>query len=141
MSADRRTLSHRTAIGMGPGGRWFTRSKWRGCYYFLPVEIPEAERRLEEPLLAELLGALEGWRREGQTITKTYVLRGFTSAMAFADRVALAATAADHHPDIHIERYRQVRIVLTTHATSGISRADIDLARVIDGLAPPATKS
>ena len=98
--------------------------------------IPESERRLEEPLLTELLAGLEGWRREGQTITKTYVLVGFKSAMAFAVRVAEAATAANHHPDIHVERYRQVRIVLTTHATGGISRADIDLARAIDGLVP-----
>ena len=116
-------------------------SKWCECYYFLPVEIPEAERRLEEPLLTELLGGLEGWRREGEAITKSYTLKGFKSAMTFANRVAEAATAADHHPDIHIERYRHVRIVLTTHATRGISRADIDLARAVDGLVVPAAKA
>ena len=54
--------------------------------------------------------------------------------MAFANRVAEAANAANHHPDIHIERYRSVRIVLTTHATGGISDADVDLARRIDEL-------
>jgi 4a-hydroxytetrahydrobiopterin dehydratase len=99
------------------------------------VSVPQGEHRLEEPLLTELLGSLEGWERQGDAITKTYQLKGWKSAMSFADRVAEAATAADHHPDIHIERYKYVRIVLTTHITKGISQADIDLAKAIDAIA------
>ena len=99
------------------------------------MAVPESEQRLAEPLLTELLGELEGWERQSEAITKTYTLKGFKSAMAFADRVAEAATAADHHPDIHIERYKTVRLVLTTHVTKGISRADIDLAKTIDAIA------
>ena len=99
------------------------------------MAVPESEQRLEEPLLTELLGELEGWERQGAAITKAYTLKGFKSAMAFADRVAEAATAADHHPDIHIERYKTVRLVLTTHVTKGISQADIDLAKAIDAIA------
>jgi len=98
------------------------------------MAVPESEQRLAEPLLTELLGELEGWERQSEAITKTYTLKGFKSAMAFADRVAEAATAADHHPDIHIERYKTVRLVLTTHVTKGISQADIDLAKTIDAI-------
>jgi 4a-hydroxytetrahydrobiopterin dehydratase len=96
------------------------------------MTVPQSEHRLEEPLLTELLGDLDGWQHDGQAITKMFTLKGFKSAMAFASRVAEAATAANHHPDIHIEHYKTVRIVLTTHVTHGISHADIDLARVID---------
>ncbi len=96
------------------------------------MAVPESEQLLPEPVLAKLLGELDGWERDGQAITKTFTRKGWKSAMAFADRVADAATAADHHPDIHIERYKHVRIVLTTHITKGISRADIDLAKAID---------
>ena len=100
------------------------------------MSIPEREHRLEEPQLSELLGALDGWERQGDaSITKTYTHKGWKGAIAFADRVAEAATAADHHPNIHIERYKHVRIVLTTHITKGISQADIDLARTIDAIA------
>jgi 4a-hydroxytetrahydrobiopterin dehydratase len=99
------------------------------------VTVPESERLLPEPLLTELLGELDGWQRDGQAITKTFTLKGWRSAVAFADRVADAATAADHHPDIHIERYKHVRIVLTTHITKGISQADIDVAGEIDRIA------
>jgi 4a-hydroxytetrahydrobiopterin dehydratase len=98
------------------------------------VTVPESEHLLDEPLLTELLGRLDGWQRDGGAITKTFTLKGFKAAMAFANRVAEAATGADHHPDIHIERYKRVRIVLTTHITHGISRADIDLATAIDAL-------
>ena len=55
--------------------------------------------------------------------------------MSFVNRIAEAANATNHHPDIHIEKYRTVRVVLTTHVTSSISDADVDLARRIDELA------
>jgi 4a-hydroxytetrahydrobiopterin dehydratase len=105
------------------------------------MAVPESEQLLPEPVLAKLLAELTGWRRDGQAITKTFTLRGWKSAVAFADQVAAAATEADHHPDIHIERYKTVRIVLTTHITKGISKADVDLARVIDRLVAPVASA
>jgi 4a-hydroxytetrahydrobiopterin dehydratase len=98
------------------------------------VPEPESEARLDEAALVSLL-ASGAWRREGNAITRTFTFKGFTAAMAFANRVAEAATTANHHPDIHVERYKTVRIVLTTHATGGISDADVALARTIEGLA------
>jgi 4a-hydroxytetrahydrobiopterin dehydratase len=98
------------------------------------MALPENETRLDEAALARLLDA-GAWRREGNAIIRTFTLKGFKGAMAFANRVAEAANTANHHPDIHIENYRTVRIVLTTHATGGISDADIELARTIDGVA------
>jgi 4a-hydroxytetrahydrobiopterin dehydratase len=100
------------------------------------MAVPESEQLLPERLLAKLLGELDGWRQDGQTLTKTFTLKGWKTAMAFANQVAEAATTANHHPDIHIEGYRTVRIVLTTHITKGISQADIDLAKAIDMIVP-----
>lgn len=97
------------------------------------MALPENETRLDEAALARLLDA-GAWQREGNAITRTFTFKGFTGAMAFANRVAEAANAANHHPDIHIEGYRTVRIVLTTHATNQISGADVELARRIDEL-------
>jgi 4a-hydroxytetrahydrobiopterin dehydratase len=96
----------------------------------------EKETRLDEGALARLID--EGtWQREGNAISRTFTFKGFKGAMAFVNRVAEAATKADHHPDIHVERYRLVRIVLTTHATNGISDADVELAHRIDQLEAP----
>ena len=99
------------------------------------MPIPENEARLNESALASLLESGAGWRREGNALTKTFTFKGFRGAMAFANRVAEAANAANHHPDIHVEGYKNVRIVLTTHATGGISDADIELAKTIDAAA------
>jgi len=98
------------------------------------MALPEKETRLDEAELTKLLAAGD-WRREGNAISRTFTFKGFKGAMAFANRVAEAANAANHHPDIHIERYRSVRIVLTTHATGGITDADVELARRIEELA------
>jgi 4a-hydroxytetrahydrobiopterin dehydratase len=98
------------------------------------VPPPENETRLDEAALEQLL-ASGAWRREANTITRTFTLRGFKGAIAFVNRIAEAASQASHHPDIHIENYRIVRIVLTTHMTGGISDADVELARRIDELA------
>jgi len=98
------------------------------------MALPENETRLNEAALARLL--VEGaWRREGNAITRTFTLKGFKGAISFVNRIAEAANNANHHPDIHIESYRNVRIVLTTYATGGLSDADVELARRIDGLA------
>ena len=99
------------------------------------MPIPENEARLDERALASLLESGAGWRREGNALAKTFTFKGFKGAMAFANRVAEAANAANHHPDIHVERYKTVRIVLTTHATGGISDADVELAKMIDAAA------
>jgi 4a-hydroxytetrahydrobiopterin dehydratase len=105
------------------------------------VAIRPDEQRLKEPLLTELLSSLDGWTSDGTRLEKTFVRKGWKSAIAFVKAIAGVADDADHHPDIHVEGYRKVRVVLTTHASGGISRSDVDLARTIDRLAaltPPA---
>jgi 4a-hydroxytetrahydrobiopterin dehydratase len=98
------------------------------------VPVPENETRLDEAALASLLTSGTGWTREGNALTKTYTFKGFKGAMAFVNRVAEAATGANHHPDIHLEAYKTVRIVLTTHVAHGVPDADVDLAQALDRL-------
>lgn len=98
------------------------------------MPLPERETRLDEAALSELLASGSGWTREGETLTKTFRMKGWKDAIAFVDRIALAAEELDHHPDIHLERYRNVRVVITTFATKKLSDADVALARRIDTL-------
>lgn len=93
------------------------------------------EQRLGEPLLTELVSELEGWASDGTSLEKTFVRKGWKSAISLVNAIAEAAATLDHHPDIHVEGYKKVRVVTTTHATGGISQSDIDLAREIDRLA------
>ena len=103
------------------------------------MAIPDRERHLDPAALAALLEPGSGWRPDGSALTKTFRLAGFKAAVAFVNRIAAAAEAANHHPDIHLEGYRNVRIVLTTHVAHGLTDADIDLARRIDALAVSPT--
>lgn len=95
------------------------------------MPLPEEETRLDEAALASFL-ATGGWTREGETLTKTYRCAGWKAAIAFVQRIGAAADAVNHHPDVHIERYRNVRLVTTTVATGKLSDADVALARRVE---------
>ena len=49
---------------------------------------------------------LPGWKRDDDEIERKFKFAGFKEAMAFVNRVAEAAEAADHHPDIEIATTR-----------------------------------
>src|SRR6266702_3348961 len=98
------------------------------------MPVPEKETRLHEAALPSLLTSGVGWTREADALTNT---KAFKGAMGFVNRVAEAATAANHHPDIHLEAYKTVRIVLTTHIAHGLTDADVQLARALDAVERP----
>ncbi|HXQ00936.1 MAG TPA: 4a-hydroxytetrahydrobiopterin dehydratase [Solirubrobacteraceae bacterium] len=75
------------------------------------------------------------WRREGQAIVRELKFADFAEAVAFVNRVAEAAEAANHHPDILLHGWNKVRLQLSTHSEGGLTGADFELARRIDGLA------
>jgi 4a-hydroxytetrahydrobiopterin dehydratase len=79
--------------------------------------------------------ASSDWRREGDAIVREWRLHDFSHAMAFVNRVADAAEAANHHPDIHIEGWNRVRLELSTHSEGGLTQSDLDMAARIDALA------
>jgi 4a-hydroxytetrahydrobiopterin dehydratase len=87
---------------------------------------------LSEEQIRERLNQLPGWERAGGQIRKTYPFASFAEGMVFANRVAEAAEALDHHPDVLIQ-YRQVTLTLTSHDAGGLTERDFRLARRIDG--------
>jgi 4a-hydroxytetrahydrobiopterin dehydratase len=89
---------------------------------------------LTEAELTEGLAALPEWRRDGDTILRTIRCATFLEAIALVTRVAEAAEAADHHPDILIN-WRRVTFTLTTHAADGLTAKDLGMAAAIDNLA------
>ncbi len=74
------------------------------------------------------------WRLDGTTLVRDLQLADFAAAMAFVNRVAQAAEAADHHPDILVHGWNKVRLTLSTHSEGGITAADLALAQAIDDL-------
>jgi 4a-hydroxytetrahydrobiopterin dehydratase len=95
--------------------------------------MPYAEP-LTDAELAEGLARLTEWARDGDAIHRTVTTEDFRAALGLVNRVADAAEAANHHPDIEIARYRRVTFRLTTHAAGGLTLRDLELAAVIDRL-------
>jgi 4a-hydroxytetrahydrobiopterin dehydratase len=75
------------------------------------------------------------WHRDGQAIVREWTFADFAGAIAFVDRVAEAAEAANHHPDILLHGWNKVRLELSTHSQGGLTEADFELAARIDLLA------
>lgn len=82
------------------------------------------------------LAQLSGWSitPDGLRIRKTWVVKNFMAAMRFFEKVSAVSESEGHHPDLHLERYRNVTIELWTHAIGGLSENDFICAAKIDQL-------
>ena len=90
---------------------------------------------LTDDEIAERLSGAPEWRREGDEIVRDLKFDDFAAAIAFVNRVADAAEAANHHPDILVHGWNNVRLSVTNHSQGGLTEADFALASTIDGLA------
>ena len=92
-----------------------------------PYSLEESKAQLEK---------LAGWRLtdDERKIRKDWTVKNFMAGIDFFNRIASIAEADGHHPDLHLESYRKVAIVLWTHAIGGLSENDFILAAKIDRL-------
>lgn len=83
------------------------------------------------------LKVLPGWTLapDAKSITVSYVMKDFVSAVARIGQIAEVAEREGHHPDIHLTGYKNLRIDLSTHAIGGLSENDFILAAKIAKLA------
>jgi 4a-hydroxytetrahydrobiopterin dehydratase len=77
------------------------------------------------------LESLPAWKVEGQSLVRTLTFASFADAIAFVTRLAFAAEAADHHPDLLVS-YRKVTVTWSTHSAGGITQKDFAGARQSD---------
>lgn len=85
---------------------------------------------------AEQIQKLQGWEltHNAERIRKKWTVKNFLAGMRFFNDVARVAEAEGHHPDLHLEGYRNVSIEIWTHAIGGLSENDFILAAKIDEL-------
>lgn len=89
---------------------------------------------LEQQELETEVEKLDGWAVQDGALQKDYNCGDFDGSMAFVNRVAAAATAADHHPDVAIS-WDTVTLRWVTHSEGGITSSDVKMARQSDELA------
>lgn len=83
--------------------------------------------------IAKALTDLPDWIHTGASIARTVEAPSFLAGIELVRRVAQAAEAANHHPDIDI-RWRRVTFTVSTHSAGGITQLDVALAHEIDRL-------
>jgi len=97
---------------------------------------PEIKQRVAEA--GDWRAADESGRELDSGLPKAIVcerkLEDFAAAIAFINRVAEAAERANHHPDILLHGWNNVRLTLSTHSAGGLTDADFGLAAQIDQL-------
>jgi 4a-hydroxytetrahydrobiopterin dehydratase len=90
-----------------------------------PVVTETAEDRLAD---------LPGWSIDGGKLYSEFVFADFAEAFGFMSRVAIAAEAANHHPE-WFNVYSIVRVHLTTHDAGGLTEKDFALAARMNAFA------
>ena len=91
-------------------------------------------QRVTPASFAEMDG-LADWRFVLGAIRAQFRARSFPDGAALVEAIASAAESANHHPDLALRYPGHVDVTLSTHATGGLSDADVALARTISSLA------
>ena len=66
------------------------------------------------------------------TLVRAFTAKHFQAALDFVNAAGAAAERQGHHPDFHLTSWREVRVVVYTHAVSGLTENDFLLAAAID---------
>lgn len=88
--------------------------------------------KLSRVEIDQRLKDLTGWTLTSEdAICKQFAFAGFLEAIAFVNRLATRAEAADHHPDILIN-YKRVTLTYSTHSEGGLTEKDFVGAAAAD---------
>jgi 4a-hydroxytetrahydrobiopterin dehydratase len=87
--------------------------------------------KLSQSDVDQRMTGMHGWTLQGDEIVKQYTFKGFPEAIAFVNRIAPEAEAADHHPDIQIN-YKRVTLTYSTHSEGGLTDKDFAGAAMAD---------
>lgn len=84
----------------------------------------------------ELLRGVTGWElaADAKQVSRQIKAKNFMAAVDLIGKIAAVAEAENHHPDLHLTGYKNLRIELSTHAIKGLSENDFILAAKINKL-------
>ena len=92
---------------------------------------------MNEAAIVERLQKLDGWERDGGTITKTFKVDTYLAGLALATAIGTVCEGLDHHPDMMIG-WRKVTVSFTTHdAGCQLSDKDFAAAEKVEALGYP----
>jgi len=91
--------------------------------------------KLEQNDIDKRLKKMPKWKQEINTLNRDYELRNFMEVVEYVNKIAKVAEKLDHHPELILYGYKNLKVMLSTHSVHGITSRDFDLAEAIDALA------
>jgi 4a-hydroxytetrahydrobiopterin dehydratase len=75
------------------------------------------------------------WKNQDNKLVRTFTFNNFVEAVDFVNKIVPLAEKANHHPDVEIFSYKNVKIKLSTHDKGDkVTEKDIYLSKEIDKL-------
>ena len=90
--------------------------------------------RLSQTDIDEELKNLPGWNVVNEKLHKEFQFDSFNQAFGFMTRAAMEIEKMNHHPE-WFNVYNKITIELTTHDAGGITKNDVNLAKILNSLA------
>ncbi len=94
------------------------------------------DKALSKTEALQLLKDVPGWQinADYQAIFRIFLMKNFMAAINLIEKIAVIAENENHHPNIHLSDYRNLRIELSTHALKGLTENDFIVAARINQL-------
>ena len=82
------------------------------------------------------LGEIPGWilAQDGKSIERAFTLKNFAVCVNFINKIKDIAEDEMHHPDLHLTGFKNLKVVLYTHALGGVTENDLIVAAKINQL-------
>ena len=81
----------------------------------------------------ELQTGLSEWSVKNDKLHKEFKFDNFNQAFGFMTRAAMEIEKMNHHPE-WFNVHNRIKVELTTHDAGGITKNDVNLARILDSL-------
>lgn len=75
---------------------------------------------------------MQDWQETKNGLVKVFKFKNFIEAIDFVNKVAKIAESENHHPEILIHSYNQVKITTISHDEGQITCKDQSLVKLID---------
>lgn len=89
--------------------------------------------RLSQEDIEEELKNLPGWKIVNEKLYREFQFESFNQAFGFMTRAAMEIEKMNHHPE-WFNVYNKITIELTTHDAGGITKNDVNLAKILNSL-------
>ena len=90
--------------------------------------------KLSQADIEEELKSLPGWSVKDEKLHKEFQFESFNQAFGFMTRAAMEIEKMNHHPE-WFNVYNRITVDLTTHDAGGITKNDVNLAKILNSLA------